>query len=74
MSGQVRAGELIVVEVRIDHRIRHWQIRAGQMVIGNQHLDAETMCFFDAIHALYAIIDGNQQVRRTLCGYSHDFR
>jgi hypothetical protein len=64
-AGQMFAGKFAAGLVGIDdQRIR--QGVAGQMVIGDQHIDAQLARGFDAGMRGDAVIDGNQQIRLAL--------
>ncbi len=69
------AGELAARLIRIDDGARGRQLVAGQMVIGDEHVDAERVRRFHAVHARDAVIDGDQQfrlARRALRGQRDD--
>ena len=60
--------------VRINDARGVWQYRARQMVVGDQHVDAEFGRTRDAIDAGDAVVDRDQQVRLALRGEFDDLR
>jgi hypothetical protein len=60
--------------IRIDDAGGVGQLFTRQMVVGNQHLQTETLGFIDAFHRADAIVDGDQEIRAPLGGQPHDLR
>ena len=72
--GQMLAGKVIAWLVRIHQRIRRRQGRAGQMMIGNQHLHAERPGGQDSVVTGNAVIHRDQQIRALLGSDGDDLR
>jgi hypothetical protein len=60
---EILPGELAAVQIRVNDRIRHRQLCAGKMVIGNQYIDVEFTCGGYTVDARNTVIDGHEQSR-----------
>ena len=72
--GQCLAGERATRLVRVDDGIRHRQLGAGQVVVGDQHSQTRRLGRRHTLDAGNAVIHGNQQLRRTLKRHRDNFR
>ncbi len=60
-SGQVRTGEITVLEIRVDYRVRPRQFGARKVMVRDQHLHSESTRFVDALDAGDAVVDRDQE-------------
>jgi hypothetical protein len=68
------AGEPATGLVRVDDGIGCRQFIAGQVVVGDQHLEARRLRRRHTLDTGDAVVHGNQQVRLALQGHGDDFR
>ena len=73
-AGEALAGERTLRQVRVHDDGRVGQRIAGQMMIGDEHRNAEPVCLRDPVEARYAIIDRDQERWAALRRNAHDFR
>ena len=73
-AGEMLAGEFAARLVGIDDQRRVRQRRRGQVVVGDQHLDAERCRRGDAVVARDAVVDGDDEARRACRRLRDDFR
>ena len=60
-AGEMSAGESATGLIRVDNEIGRRQFRAGQVMIGDQHLDAPRACRGHALDAGDTVVDGNDE-------------
>ena len=73
-AGQRLRCEPLAGKVRIHDRRGIRQRRPGQVVIRDQHLDAEAPGLRDSFERRDPVVDGDDQLRSQLCGNPHDLR
>ena len=71
-AGQVLAGERAARLVRIDDQRRRRQRRGGQVMVGDQHVDAARDRRSHAVVARDAVVDCHDQARHARCGVGDD--
>ncbi len=72
--GQCLAGERAARLVGIDDGVGRRQLRARQVVVGDQHLEPGRLGRGHAVDAGDAVVDGDQQLGLALQGHGDDFR
>ena len=73
-SGEALARESVAGAVGIDDGVGRGQSRAGQMVIGDQDVDAELLRAGDPVHARDAVVDGDDETGLLLARDLDEFR
>ena len=65
-AGQRLAGKCIAAQIGVHQRIHRWQLRARQMMVGDDHADTQRPGHGHPGHAGHAVVDSDDQLRHWL--------